>query len=122
MDKASPAPNKKGHPTRTAPPAKTLATAGAADDRVALEATAYLRGLFQEFEQQKQRYAALTADLLSLEARIELAEKTLCLTRDHLAMAIEKTDSGVPTDWTKILNRVRFVGMRLADACVALLQ
>jgi hypothetical protein len=111
----------KGTPTATtpAPPTKTVTTEP--NDRVALEATSYLRGLFQEFHQQKHRYAALTSELLSMEARIELAEKTLCLTRDHLAMAIARADSAVPTDWTEVLARVRFVGMRLADACMTLL-
>src|SRR5260370_24934658 len=59
------------------------------------EATAYLGGLFGEFQQQTAKYHSITAQLLSLEAQIELAEKTLCLMRDHLAMAIEKTEGAV---------------------------
>jgi hypothetical protein len=90
--------------------------------QTALEATSFLRGLFEEFQAQQVRYASMTESLLSLEARIELAEKTLCLTRDHLAMSIEKTDSAIPKDWTNILRSVRFVGMRLADACMTLLK
>ncbi len=86
------------------------------------EATAYLGGLFGEFQEQTQKYHSLTAQLLSLEAQIELAEKTLCLMRDHLAMAIEKTEGAVPNDWEKVLHKVRFVGVRLADACNVLLQ
>jgi len=86
------------------------------------EATAYLGGLFGEFQEQTAKYHSLTAHLLSLEAQIELAEKTLCLMRDHLAMAIEKTEGAVPNDWEKVLHKVRFVGVRLADACNVVLQ
>ena len=89
---------------------------------ITAEATSYLEGLFQEFHEQTDRYRALTKELLSLEGRIELAEKTLCLTRDHLAMAIERTDSATPHDWGTVLEKVRFVGVRLADACQVLLQ
>jgi hypothetical protein len=86
------------------------------------EATAFLGGLFSEFKQQTEKYHHLTAQLLSLEAQIELAEKTLCLTRDHFAMTINKTEGAVPNDWEKELHKVRFVGVRLADACKLLLQ
>lgn len=86
------------------------------------EATAYLSGLFGEFREQTVKYHSLTRQLLSLEAQIELAEKTLCLMRDHLAMAIDKTEGAVPNDWEKVLHKVRFVGVRLADACNAVLQ
>jgi len=86
------------------------------------EATAFLGGLFGEFKEQTQKYHHLTAHLLSLEAQIELAEKTLCLMRDHLAMTINTTEGAVPNNWEKELHKVRFVGVRLADACRALLQ
>jgi hypothetical protein len=86
------------------------------------ESTSYLQGLFTEFKEQTQKYNSLTGQLLSLEARIELAEKTLCLTRDHFAMTIAKTQDSVPNDWSKVLNTVRFVGVRLADACAKSLQ
>lgn len=86
------------------------------------EATSYLQGLFQAFRQQTRHYAALTQELLSLEARIELAEKNLCLTRDHFKMTIENTDNAAPNDWDAIFKTVRFVGVRLVDACATLLQ
>jgi hypothetical protein len=93
-----------------------------ARDSITTEATAYLSGVFREFHKQSDRYNQLTAQLLSQEAQIELAEKTLCLTRDHLAMMIEKTEGAKPNDWSKVLREVRFVGVRLADACGVLLQ
>jgi hypothetical protein len=89
---------------------------------VTTEATSYLAGLFHEFRKQTIHYHKLTEELLSLEGRIELAEKTLCLTRDHLAMAIERSDSAAPNDWGSVLKGVRFVGVMLADACQVLLQ
>jgi hypothetical protein len=122
MDKASNAQNKVTPAAPSQRSTKIADTRSSPDGQSALEATSFLRGLFTEFQQQKERYANMTAGLLSLEARIELAEKTLCLTRDHLAMSIEKTDSAIPNDWAKVLNSVRFVGMRLADACMALLK
>ena len=84
-----------------------------------LEADAYLGGLFQDFEQQMQRYKALTAALMGLEARLGLAEKTLSLTRDHLKMALQTTEGGANL-WDKYKResaKVRFVGMRLVDVC-----
>jgi hypothetical protein len=89
---------------------------------ITTEATSYLDGLFHEFHKQTHQYHELTKQLLSLEGRIELAEKTLCLTRDHLAMAIERSDSAGPKDWDEVFKSVRFVGIRLADACQTLLQ
>ncbi len=71
---------------------------------------------------QVKRYSDLTSHLLDMQARIELAEKTLCLTRDHLAMTITQTDSATPQDWEQHLREVRFVGVRLADACMVLLK
>jgi hypothetical protein len=87
-----------------------------------MEATAFLRGLFQEFQEQIKKYQTLTAQLLSMEAQIELVEKMLCLTRDHFAMTIDKTESALPNEWDKVFHKVRFVGVRLADACKVLLQ
>jgi hypothetical protein len=89
---------------------------------ISTESDAYLSGLYQEFSGQVKRYHDLTAELLSLEARIELAEKTLSLTRDHLAMTIARTDSATPRGWDETLKSARFVGVRLADACMLLLQ
>ena len=89
---------------------------------ISTESNAYLNGLFSELVQQMNRYGELTRGLLSLQARIELAEKTLCLTRDHLAMSIQNTDSATPREWGPILSGVRFAGVRLADACAMLLQ
>jgi hypothetical protein len=86
------------------------------------EEMSYLRGLNTEFQKQIIQYHRLTQELLSLEGRIELSEKMLCLTRDHLAMAIDRADSTPPEGSDKMLKGVRFVGVRLADACKVLLQ
>jgi hypothetical protein len=86
------------------------------------ESTAFLSGLFNELHQQMHKYNSLTGNLLSLEARIELAEKTLCLTRDHFAMTVARTQDALRKDWSTVLKSVRFVGVRLADACAKALQ
>jgi hypothetical protein len=86
------------------------------------ESTAFLNALNHEFVDQVQRYHELTNQLLQIEARVELAEKQLCLTRDHLAMVVAKTEGAMPHDWESTLKQVRFVGLRLADACVTLLR
>jgi hypothetical protein len=87
-----------------------------------MESTSFLGGLFCELREQVHKYQGFTQELLSLEARIELAEKQLCLARDHFAMTIDKTESALPNDWQKIFQSIRFVGVRLADACQLLLQ
>jgi hypothetical protein len=91
---------------------------------IALESEAYLDGLFQDFTQQMSRYKDLVAHSMGLEARLELAEKTLCLTRDHLKMALGSTEGGESRirEWMKQAAAVRFVGVRLIDACVTVLK
>jgi hypothetical protein len=106
------------------PKPKQLAASQANPERTdsTFESTSYLRGLFNEFQHQVLRYRELTGELLGLEARIELCEKMLCLTRDHLALAISQTQDAMPRDWSSVLKSARFVGVRLADACAACLQ
>lgn len=91
---------------------------------VTLESGAYLDGLFKDFEEQLKRYQWLSSHHMELEARLELAEKTLCLTRDHLEMALKSTEGSDNRlqQFRKHSARVRFVGMRLADACAMVLQ
>jgi len=86
------------------------------------EAVSWVGGLYQEYAEQLVRYNALTANLFSLQARVELVEKNLCVTRDHLALALEKSEEPMPEPWKKALSDARFVGMRLADACLTLLR
>jgi hypothetical protein len=89
---------------------------------ISSEAQSYLRGLVDELRDQNRKYFELTRAFLSLEARVDLAEQTVCLTRDHLARAIELSDSTAPFDWLEVLNEYRFVGVRLAEACQILLK
>ena len=87
--------------------------------RNTLESAAYLGGLFTDFSQQMSRYKDLTGHAMSLEARLVLAEKTLVLTRDHLKMALDASE-GCEDLWKNYQQeaaKVRFVGMRLIDAC-----
>jgi hypothetical protein len=84
-----------------------------------LESSAYLEGLFDDFEQQMNRYKSLTAHLMGLEARLDLAEKTLSLTRDHLKIALQDTEGSKNYHARFLLEsaKVRFIGTRLSDAC-----
>jgi hypothetical protein len=86
------------------------------------EAVSFIRGLHAEFSEQLSRYTDLIAHLFELEARIEVVEKNLIVTRDHFALAITNCEERVPSEWTSELARSRFVGVRLADACMALLR
>jgi len=61
------------------------------------EAVSWVGGLYEEFADQLCRYHELTAHLLGLQARVELVEKNLCVTRDHLALQIEKAEEKSPT-------------------------
>jgi hypothetical protein len=89
-----------------------------------LESGAYLDGLFRDFAEQVNRYKHLTAGLMQLEARLGLAEKTLCLTRDHLEMALHSTEGSESRlhQFQKDAANVQFVGMRLTDACTVVLR
>ena len=90
--------------------------------QITLESTLYMQGIFDAFREKKKEYVGLTAHLHQIEGQIDLAEKTLSLTRDYLAMAVKQTKHAAPHDWDTVLKSVRFVGVRLADACAVLLQ
>lgn len=117
-----PKPNTPTGPPPVGQTAITTPSALPVDNDHTVEATYFLGGLFGEFRKQVDRYKALTCQLMDLEARIEITEKTLCVIRDHLAVTIETTETAMPHDWEPILRSVRFVGLRLVDACVILLQ
>ena len=87
-----------------------------------LETNAYLAGLVQDLQENFNKVIQLTAHLRQTEARMELAEKHLCLTRDHLALAIAEAEDFSPSDWEGLFEKTRFVGVRLADACAVILQ
>lgn len=118
--------NQQEHGTANSPHPELAALAALVatppEPQGCIEATHFLQGLFKDFHDQVHKYQSLTAQLMSVEARVELAEKTMCLMRDHLAMSIKKTDSATPHDWDKTLKSVRFVGSRLVDACLVVLR
>lgn len=82
----------------------------------------YLGTLRDEFDDQAKRYEGIMLTLRQLEFKAEVAEKHLCVARDHLLLALDENPGMVGEDWEKVLKRVRFVGRRLADACVELLR
>ena len=87
-----------------------------------LEEVSYVRGVYKAFQKQVGEYTALIRELLELQGRIGLIEKQVKVSRDHLCMVIEQTGGVAPEDWDDTLNSVRFVNMRLAEACMSLLE
>jgi hypothetical protein len=85
------------------------------------ETHGYLSGLYEDFNEQVTKYVQLVHMMLSAQARVELAEKNLCNTREHFAAHIIKCKDAVPGDWSVTLARARFVGARLSEACKELL-
>lgn len=91
---------------------------------VTLEANSYLDGLFRDFAEQMNRYKSLNQSLKQIEARIDLAEKTLCFTREHLELALKETEGAEDrmAQFQQEAAKVRFVGIRLADACELIIK
>jgi hypothetical protein len=91
-----------------------------------LESGAYLDGLFQEFHGEAGRYQELAGHQMQIEARLELTEKKLSLIRDHLEMALKTTEGGAGeerlAEFKRMSAKVRFVGMKLVDACTIVLK
>lgn len=87
-----------------------------------LERRAFVDGLFDELVEQTARYQEFTHEWLTMQGRMEMCEKAVRATRDHLLTSLEQTDEEVPLDWRKTLDTVRFVGARPADACLTVLR
>jgi hypothetical protein len=79
--------------------------------------------LFATFHGTFAKYNELLAAEREIQARLETAEKTVALTRDHLIDSLRNADdAATPDEWKPLLDGVRFVGVRLVDACLTLLQ
>ena len=87
-----------------------------------VEREAFVQGLFQELNDQTQKYVSLSAQVSKLHAQLMIVERNLRLTREHLDSVLRRTDEAVPADWEQSLRNVRFVGTRLGDACVQILR
>jgi len=90
-----------------------------------LESTAYLDGLLRDFHNHVVRYHELARHAMEIEAHMEIAEKTLILTRDHMEMALKNSEGDQRTrlqEWKSQSAKVRFVGVRLVDACITVLR
>ena len=86
------------------------------------ERVGFVEGLLDELNTQTERYVDLVNQLAKLQARLEVTERNLEATRDHIYAILSDTDEDVPSDWKEALKMVRFVGVRLGDACIALLK
>ena len=96
------------------------------DDVKTLERSAYLEGLYNELRDQFERYFETLTDYHILQGRLEICERTVKATRDHLLSStgedIEGSYDDLPKDWAEILRSVRFVGMRASDAILRVLR
>lgn len=98
------------------------AQAVAEDHPATVERRAFVDGLFNELNAQLFRYVQVVAQLAEAQGRMVIAERNLRLTREHLKIILSRTDEDVPPDWQNVLRKVRFVGARLGDAVVQVLQ
>src|SRR5438067_5009105 len=93
-----------------------------------LERASYLSGLYEELNDQCHRYVTLLDEWHRLQGRIEVAERALRTTRDHLWDTLSEVsddpfnDPDMPKDWISTLYHVRFIGMRAADAIMEVLK
>jgi hypothetical protein len=65
---------------------------------------------------------SLVRQTSDLQGRLAIAERNLRLSREYLKVIMGETGEEVPGDCQKVLNRIRFVGTRLGDACLQILQ
>ena len=86
------------------------------------ERVAFVEGLFSELEDQTQRYLELVAEEQKLQAKVAVTEGNLQSTRDFIRSQLQDTDEDVPANWEGPLQKVRFVGSRIGDACVQVLR
>ncbi len=89
---------------------------------VTLERRGFVDGLFMELHSQLHHHIELVEQMATLQARIEITERNLALTRDHLLVVLSRSDDAVPPNWQTVLAQVRFVGVRLGDACLEVLK
>ena len=88
-----------------------------------VERQGFVAGLFDALREQLDRHLTLVRQLATLQGKVQVSERNLALTRDHLQALLEDTaDEMVPEGWEDVLSRVRFVGVRLGSACLALLR
>ena len=87
-----------------------------------LERQAFVDGLFHELDTQLHHHLKLVEQYSRLSAQIMISERTVRMTRDHLNWVLTRSEDAVPLGWNEVLAKVRFIGMRLGDACMRLLE
>ncbi len=90
--------------------------------KATLERRAFVNGLLDELYDQVRRYARITTELEEARGRLEVCERALRGTRDHLLAVLAHDQEELPVNWREVLDRARFVGMRTADACLEVLR
>jgi hypothetical protein len=90
--------------------------------KATLERRAFVEGLYRELHEQQHRYYDLVGQLAEIQGRLEVAEKAVRISRDHLKSAVAQSSEEFPANWNELLDKVRFIGMRTADACLVVLR
>ena len=88
---------------------------------LSLERHKFVDGLYAEFDRHYHYYLRLVGQTLELQGRLNVAERNLVMTRDYLMTMLGETEEEVPEDWDAVLKKIRFVGVRLGNACLEIL-
>ena len=89
---------------------------------VTAEREGYVEGLFEELEEQLDRYVEFSKQIQKIQAQIGIAEGTIQAIRGYIYTQFSNTEEDVPANWEMLLKQARFVGARLGDACVEILK
>lgn len=87
-----------------------------------LEEHSYIDGIWKEFLSEKVHYKQLVAQLMGLQGQVDLAEGRLRLTRDHVVRRFSDSPLLAPPHWEDEMRSVRFVGVRIGEACLTVLS
>lgn len=86
------------------------------------ERVGFVNGLFEELQEQLEKFLTLVQELAVIQARVQVVEQNLEATRNMIHAQLNDTEEETPEDWEESLQKVRFVGVRLGDACVQVLK
>lgn len=89
----------------------------------------YSTGVFKEFKAQAESYTDVLRQLAELEGRLQMMQSTISRARAAFAEHVggwndtsNPYETKIPKDWQDVWASIRFVGKRLGDAAVEVLQ
>ncbi len=90
--------------------------------KTTLERRAFVNGLLDGIARPGPALRADHDRVGGARGRLEVCERALQGTRDHLLAVLAHDQEELPVNWREVLDRARFVGMRTADACLEVLR